>query len=289
MKRLSPKAKAVALMLTSACAFSVMQIFVKLTSGQIHTFEQVFFRNLVSFFIAAWAVRKHHIHPWTEIKRGGWILLGRSFFGFLGILLFFYAIGHAPQASVAMLNRASPVFVTLFACLFLKEALNYVKVGSTLLCLLGAYVAMQPSFDSNPLPLAAALMAAVSAGIAYTLLAATKGAVSPQTVVLHFSVFSTVCAALLMIPYATIPSPRILLMLLMVGVFAAIGQFFLTFAYQVVPASEVSIYQYSGVVFTAALGYLVLGEALPPASVAGGLIILAGLFWVFQYHRTHNG
>ncbi|CAN4041894.1 DUF951 domain-containing protein, partial [Dysosmobacter welbionis] len=63
------------------------------------------------------------------------------------------------------------------------------------------------------------------------------------------------------------------------------GQFLLTFAYQVVPASEVSIYQYSGVVFTAALSYWVLGETLNTTSIIGALLILAGTFWVFEYRR----
>lgn len=279
------KTKAVLLMLISSFAFSVMQIFVKLSAAEVHTFEQVFFRNLISFFVAAFMVRRHHINPIPEIKKGGWALFGRSFFGFLGILLFFYAIAGAPQADVAMLNRSSPVFVTLFACLFLGEKINYVKIGSTILCLFGAYVAMQPSFDSNPLPLVCALLAAIAAGIAYTLLAYCKNRVSPHTVVLHFSAFSTILAGIFMIPHFTFPSVKTFFMLLMIGVFAAIGQILLTFAYQVVPASEVSIYQYSGVVFTAVLGYTVLGEPLSQQSILGGFLILTGIFWVFEYRK----
>ena len=144
-------------MLLSALSFSVMQVFVKLTSSEVGTFEQTFFRNLVSLFIAAGMVRREKLRVFQEMKRGRWALWGRSFFGFLGVVLFFYATGQARQADVAMLNRASPVFVTLFAALFLKEKITPVKVASTFLCLTGAYVAMQPSFDSNPFPLLAAL------------------------------------------------------------------------------------------------------------------------------------
>ncbi|WP_308588990.1 DMT family transporter [uncultured Oscillibacter sp.] len=283
------KTKAICLMLVSALSFSVMQIFVKLTSGEVHTFEQVFFRNLISFFAAAAMARRKHTPVLAELRKGGAAVWGRSFFGFLGIVLFFYAIGNARQADVAMLNRSAPVFVTLFAALFLKEKLNFVKIGATLVCLAGAYVAMQPSFDSNAAPLLCALCAAVVSGLAYTLLAVCKKTVSSETIVLHFSALSTVLAGAMMVPYFRLPSLGNLLLLLMVGIFAAIGQFLLTFAYQVVPASEISIYQYSGVVFTALLGYWILGETLDRTSLLGAVLILAGIFWVFEYRRHFDG
>lgn len=272
-------------MLVSALSFSVMQVFVKLSSTEVGTFEQTFFRNLVSLFIAIGMVCKEKKPVLREIKQGGWALWGRSFFGFLGIVLFFYATGHARQADVAMLNRSSPVFVTLFAGMFLKEKITPVKIASTMLCLFGAYIAMQPSFDSNPFPLLSALLAAVVAGMAYTMLACCKDRVSPSVIIFHFSAFSTVCAALLMLPDFVVPSPKVFLMLLMVGIFAAGGQFLLTYAYQQAPASEVSIYQYSGVVFTAILSFLFLGESLSSSSLVGGFVILGAIFWVFEYHR----
>jgi drug/metabolite transporter (DMT)-like permease len=274
-------------MLLSALSFSVMQVFVKLTSSEVGTFEQTFFRNLVSLFIAAGMVRREKLRVFQEMKRGRWALWGRSFFGFLGVVLFFYATGQARQADVAMLNRASPVFVTLFAALFLKEKITPVKVASTFLCLTGAYVAMQPSFDSNPFPLLAALSAAVVSGVAYTMLSYCKNYVNPSVIVFHFSAFSTVCSLVLMLPRFVVPSLPVLAMLLLIGVFAAGGQFLLTYAYQRAPASEVSIYQYSGVVFTAALSYLVFGESLSGSSLLGGALILGAIFWVFQHHRTH--
>lgn len=282
------KTKAIFFMLISSFSFSVMQIFVKLSAAEVGTFEQTFFRNLISMIIAAVMIYREHRPVFPEIRKGSWALWGRSFFGFLGIVLFFYAAGSARQADVAMLNRSAPVFVTLFAGIFLKEKITPVKIASTALCLTGAYIAMQPSFASNPFPLLAALLAAVVSGIAYTMLSYCKNQVRPSVIILHFSALSTVCAAVMMVPSFVMPSPKTLFMLLMIGVFAAVGQFLLTYAYQQAPASEVSIYQYSGVVFTAILSCLVLNESLPVSSVAGGVIILAGIFWVFEHHKREK-
>jgi len=126
------KTKAVCLMLLSALLFSIMQVFVKWSSAWVGTFEQTFFRNLVSLVIAAGMVRRERRDMVQEVKNGGWALWGRSLFGFLGVLLFFYAAGNARQADVAMLNRASPVFVTLFAAIFLKERITVEDLAEVL-------------------------------------------------------------------------------------------------------------------------------------------------------------
>ena len=275
------KTRAVTLMLLSSLSFSIMQVFVKMSSTEVGTFEQVFFRNLISMIIAGVTVYRAKLDLIPEIKKGGLALWGRSFFGFLGIVLFFYATGHARQADVAMLNRASPVFVTIFAGPILKEKVSKVQVCAVALCLVGAYISMQPSFDSNPLPLLCALGAAMVAGLAYTLLSYTKRFTSAPVIIFHFSLLSTVCAG----PGFVLPSPKAMGMLLMVGLFAAGGQYLLTYAYQQAPASEVSIYQYSGVVFTALLSYLIFHETLTATSIIGAIVILAAIFWVFEYSK----
>ena len=218
------KTRAVTLMLLSSLSFSIMQVFVKMSSAEVGTFEQVFFRNLISMIVAGITVHKAKIDLIPEMKKGGLALWGRSFFGFLGIVLFFYATSHARQADVAMLNRASPVFVTIFAGPILKEKISRVQVCAVALCLMGAYISMQPSFASNPLPLMCALGAAMVAGLAYTLLSYTKRFTSAPVIIFHFSLLSTVCAGVMMIPSFVVPSPKVVVMLLMVGLFAAGGQ-----------------------------------------------------------------
>ena len=148
---------------------------------------------------------------------------------------------------------------------------------------------MQPSFDSNPLPLLAALSAAVVAGIAYTMLSYCKNFTAPSVIIFHFSLLSTVCSAVLLLPSFVVPPLPVCFMLLMVGVFAAGGQFLLTYAYRHAPASEVSIYQYAGVVFTVGLSYFAFGEALSGSSILGGVVILGAIFWVFESQRKSSG
>ena len=81
------------------------------------------------------------------------------------------------------------------------------------------------------------------------------------------------------------PNFKELLILLSIGVFATFGQFGLTYAYKYSKASEVSIYNYSSIVFTVILGLLFFGEIPDILTILGGIIIIAvaiKLYFVFK-------
>lgn len=198
--------QAVVLMLLSALSFSLMQAVVKLSATNIGTMEQVFCRNLISMAISFVLLQRSHL-PLLGGRKYQPALLARSFFGFIGVVMLFYATAGARQADIAVLNRTSPVWVSLFALLILRERISKVQIPVILLCLAGAVAAMRPSFDSNTLPLVLALLTAVSSGLAYTMIAFCRGQVNPMTVIFHFSLFSTIAAGLLMIPSFVVPTP----------------------------------------------------------------------------------
>lgn len=276
--------QAVVLMLLSALSFSLMQAVVKLSATSIGTMEQVFCRNLISMAISFVLLRRGHL-PLLGSRNHQPALLARSFFGFIGVVMLFSATAGARQADIAVLNRTSPIWVSLFALLILRERISKVQIPVILLCLAGAVAAMRPSFDSNILPLVLALLTAVSSGLAYTMIAFCRGQVAPMTVIFHFSLFSTIAAGLLMIPSFVVPAPRDLMMLVLIGIFGAGGQIGLTYAYQKASAAEVSIYDYSGIIFSAILGYVLLGESLSLSTVVGAALITAGGLWSYCAHR----
>lgn len=272
------------LMILSTVSFSMMSVMVKLSAAEIGTMEQVFFRNLVSVFIAGSILYRKKL-PLFGDKKDQPALCARSFFGFVGVIMLFYAAANARQADVAVLSRTAPVWTTVFSVLFLKEKLSKVQIPVIILCLAGAVIAMRPALDSNPLPLFLAAMTAVTSGLAYNMIALCKGKVDALTVIFHFSFFSTVCALFMMLPTFSVPTPKELAALILIGVFAAGGQIGLTYAYQKAPAAEVSIYDYIGIVASMILGFVFFGEALSLTSVLGGVLITGAALWSYLYNH----
>lgn len=283
----SNRRQATALMLMSTTSFCLMSMVVKLSATTVGTLQQVFFRNLVSLIAVGVVIWKRNL-PFLGEKQYQPALLARSFFGFVGVIMLFYATANARQADIAILSRTSPIWTTVFAALILKEKISKVQVPVIALCLAGTVVAMRPSFDSNILPLLLAAATAVSSGLAYTMIAFCKGKVHPLTVIFHFSLFSTVAGFFLMLPTFTMPTFRDVIMLILIGVFAAGGQIGLTFAYQKAPASEVSIYDYVGIVVSMLIGNLVFGEPLAASSILGGVLITSSALWSYWYNHRHD-
>ena len=283
----SNRRQATALMLVSTTSFCLMSMVVKLSATTVGTLQQVFFRNLVSLIAVGVVIWKRNL-PFLGEKQYQPALFARSFFGFVGVIMLFYATANARQADIAILSRTSPIWTTVFAALILKEKISNVQVPVIALCLAGTVVAMRPSFDSNILPLLLAAATAVSSGLAYTMIAFCKGKVHPLTVIFHFSLFSTVAGFFLMLPTFTMPTFRDVIMLILIGVFAAGGQIGLTFAYQKAPASEVSIYDYVGIVVSMLIGNLVFGEPLAASSILGGVLITSSALWSYWYNHRHG-
>ncbi len=271
-------------MLLSALLFSAMQVIINLTGERVPLMEQVFFRNIISLTISFVIIKKHGLSMFGE-KKYQPLLFMRSGFGFLGLISLFYAASRAAQADVTILSKLSPFLVTLFAYLFLKETIAKIQIPALIIAFCGAFLVANPAFHSNVFPLFLAFLCAIFSSITYTLLAYFKNKVDAVTVIMHFSTFSSLVSLPFFIMDFSMPSITDFLLLLLMGVFGGFGQIALTYAYRMAPASEVSIYNYSGILFSMLLGYLILGERIPYNSLIGGTLVIFASLLTYRYSR----
>ncbi len=145
IKKYSHKSVAILLMLLSSFSFAGMGALVKL-SGNIPTFEKAFFRNIVSLIIALILLAKNHQAPFGQPKNR-WLLLGRGFFGTIGLISYFYGIDHLILADSGMLNKMHPFFVTIFAFFFLKERFSSHQLLALFISLAGSFLIIKPGLD----------------------------------------------------------------------------------------------------------------------------------------------
>ena len=75
------------------------------------------------------------------------------------------------------------------------------------------------------------------------------------------------------------------LYLCLAGISAALGQFGITTAYKFAPAKDISVFDYTQVVFAALLGILFLGETPVPLSIVGYIIIIGTAFYRWYKFR----
>lgn len=273
-------------MVLSALSFSLMQLLVKSTANILPLFEQVFVRNFVVIMMMLYSLYKYKNLDKLYVAKGvrGALLL-RSFCGFMGIVLFFNAMRNINLADAAALQKCSPFFVMLFSALILKEKLTKPKLIAISTAFIGVLLIVKPQFNSAVFPSLLALCSAVFSGMAYTMISFMKNKVHSHVIIFYFSLFSCILCIPLMIPTLIMPTPYLMLVMLAIGVLGGLGQTFLTSAYKLAVAGEVSVYNYSNIIFSALAGFFIFGEMLDIYSIFGIVLIISSGVGVYMFNK----
>ena len=286
---MSNRTKAILCIIASAFCFALMSTFVRL-SGDLPSVQKSFFRNFVAMSIALGVL----------IKEGGGLKLQkgclplhllRSTAGTLGILGNFYAVDHLVLSNASMLNKMSPFFVLIFSYFILKEKLKPAQVAIVVVAFIGSLFIIKPvPANLDVIPSLAGFFGGLCAGFAYAMVRAMalKGERS-ALIVFFFSTFSCVVT----LPYLILrfaPMTGIqLLMLLGAGLSAAGGQFTITKAYTFAPAREVSVYDYTQIIFTTVIGYFLFHQKADAWSFLGYALIIGAAVVMFLYNNGRLG
>ncbi len=287
MANVSNRTKGIICILLSALSFSGMSSFINL-SGDVPVFQKVFFRNLVALIISSAILikNKESFKP----KKGCLLYhFIRSSAGLLGVFGNFYATTKmASTADAAILNKMSPFFTLIFSAIFLKEKVKPKQALAIGIAFVGAMFVIKPTMSNVELfPSVCGFIGGVCAGGAYTCVRhmGNKGE-NGRFTVFFFSLFSCLVTAPYLIFNYHYMTPLQWFYLIMVGVCAAGGQFSITAAYTFAPSREISVYDYSNVIFTAISGYFFLGGQIPDLwSFLGYFIICTMAIWMFIYNN----
>lgn len=269
--------KGILCIIIAGFGFALMSLFVKL-SGDLPSMQKGFFRNIIAVFISSIPLIKH----WKVINiprnNTGWlVLISRSVFGTIGLVLNFYAISHISLADSSIIQKLSPFIIIILSYIFFKEEMTKFQVFAIIIAFIGITLIIKPS-GNNIISMGAlaALLGALCAGIAYTCVRylGTHN-ISGEFIIFFFSSLSS----LMLLPYLILDYRTMtyyqLLMLLLAGISATIGQYGVTFAYKFAAAKNISVFDYSQVLFSGIFGYMFFGEFPDFQSLIGYVIVIS--------------
>ena len=282
---MNTKYKGILCILTSAFCFATMNMFVRL-SGDLPSIEKSFFRNFVAMIISfLMIIRNKDGFRWE--KGNSTLMFVRAFAGTIGILGNFYAVDHLMLSDATMLNKMSPFFAIIFSIFLMKEKVSLSQALIVLGAFIGALFVVKPTFSNvNLFAAGIGFIGGVGAGLAYTCVRklGTMGEKGSR-IVFYFSLFS----CLVTLPYMLFDFHPMtfnqLILLLLAGASAAGGQFAITAAYTYAPAKEISVYDYSQVIFAAIYGFIMFNQIPDAYSFFGYLIIIAMAIVMFWYNN----
>lgn len=289
MPKIGQKTKGIIYIVVAAFGFSVMSLFVKL-AGDLPAFQKAFFRNFIALiFITVMMLRENiGFAPKKENIPG---LLGRSLCGTLGLLCNFYALGTLNLSDANMLNKLSPFFAIIFSIFLLREKPTAAQVLGVAVAFGGSLLIIKPGFaDAQLIPALAGVLGGLGAGAAYTFVRKLgKKGENSKRIVFYFSAFSCLfCLPFLIVQYKAMTFLQTLY-LIFAGTFACVGQLGITKAYLCAPAKEISVYDYTQVIFAALLGFFVFGDLPDIWSVLGYILICGAGVAMFFYNKRKEG
>jgi len=271
---LNNKTKGIICIIASAFFFSLMSLFVRM-AGDLPTMQKAFFRNAIA---AAFAVILLSRTPEKfYIRKESWPdLIRRSLYGTMGVILNFWAIDHIAISDASVLNKMSPFFAIIMSAIILKERATKKEWLIVFVAFIGAVLVIKPTAGIASLPAFAGLLSGFGAGAAYTYV--RKLGISGErgpVIIMVFSLFSCiVCLPFMIFDFHPMTLTQ-LLILLAAGASAMGGQLTITAAYTYAPAKEISVYDYTNILFTATWGLIAFGELPDAVSICGYMIIIA--------------
>lgn len=279
------KYKGIVLIILSAFCFALMSMFVRL-AGDVPSIQKSFFRNAVAVVFAAAVLFRQKTRP--QLHKDAWICLFlRAFFGTLGILCNFYAVDRLVLADASILNKMSPFFAILCSWAVLKEKITPARMMIVLGAFAGSLFVIKPSFQNASLfPAVIGLLGGLGAGIAYTMVRKLgQLGVKGPFIVFFFSAFSCLATLpYLLFNYHPMTASQFVCLLL-AGLSATGGQFTITAAYIYAPAREISVYDYSQIIFSSLLGFFVFGQVPDAWSFVGYVLIVLMAVIIFFYNK----
>lgn len=277
---------AILFVILDSVGFSLMNFFVKL-SGDLPAMQKAFFRNAIALIVSVIVLAG--TREKFRIKRESWPwLILRSIFGSLGIFCNFWALSRLTIADASILNKMSPFFAIIMSIFILHELPGVFEWFCVAAAFAGTLFVVKPTAGLASIPAAIGLAGGFFAGTAYTFvrLLGRKGERGP-VIVMFFSAFS--CLAFLpslLFHYHAMTAAQVL-SLLGAGISASLGQLCVTKAYSLAPAKEISVFDYSQVLFAAICGFLFLGE-IPDMFSRIGYVIIIGTALVKWGHSMRT-
>lgn len=254
----------------------------KLILGSVPLFTISFFRFLAAFLFLLLLSRGKT----KKIDKGDY-----KYIVLLGVIGYFVAVGaqllgtsYAGASMASLLNSLNPIFMYIFAVLFVMEKISSQKVISIIVCLIGVYVIVGRGEGINGLGIALSVVSVVIWSLVSVLMRKVMVKYEP----VQITCYSVGIACICYLPFSVweyqdaesiIWSGSTLVLLLYMGVICTgVGYLLWNKSLSILSPSTCSIFYPLQPVISTMLSILILKETISLSFFAGSLFITAGIF-----------
>lgn len=229
----------------------------------------------------------------TKIKKKD--ILPIFLLGFLGVIIYHLGLNYGEQlvspGAASLIIATIPVFILIFAAIFLNERIKNIKLLGIILALIGVIIISIWGKEDNSLEIeyiyaALAVLVAAVSGAFYT--------IAGKKLLAKYNAISLTVYAMLLGSLGLVPFIRISLFeevaqmslqtwgaILFLGLFSTVvGYFLWYYALEIKTASEISVYLYAIPVVATIASYFLFGDEITFMFILGGVFVIIGLVLV---------
>ena len=278
-------------MLGAIASFTLMAVAGRAIQAELSSFELMFWRSLIGFFIIAGIIVVHLRSPArirAEIRptRPRLHLL-RNLFHFAGQNLWFYGIMIIPLAQLVALEFTMPIWVALLAPLIVQERFTLTRLGVAALGFAGILIIAQPGAQTLTSGHAAGILCAI--GFAMNVLL-TKRLLRDDSAlcVLFWMTALQTLFGLILAQWGgfTWPTAALAPWLVVIGLTGLSAHYALSSALVLAPASTVAPMEFLRLPVIALVGVWLYSEPLEVLVFIGAAIILLANWINLRTSRT---
>ena len=286
LERSRARRRGIILLLIASATFALSAAFAKAIGGRIPVAEVILFRNafaipaLLPVVLASGGIAALVTHnPMSHAAR--------TLFGMMGMVGAFYGYVHLPIATVTALGFTMPLFLTVLSVPLLNEKVGWRRGLAVLVGFLGVVLMVRPGGEGmRGAGLAVTLCLLGSVGWALAMITIRKmgeAGESAVAIVFWFAVGSAALAGIAAVPVWVSPTLTEWALLAGIGLVSALAQVLMTSAYRTGETTLLAPFEYSGIVWTTALGAFIWAE-LPGVWDFAGIAVLVGA-GIYIWHR----
>lgn len=261
--------------------FALMNVLVKMLD--LPAVEIAFFRALGSLSLAYGILKIKGISlPGKNIK--GLIL--RGFFGSTSLVFYFITLQNMPLASAVTIQFLSPIFTTILGIFLVKESVKPLQWFFFTMAFVG--VLLIQGFDTRVSIeyLMLGIGSAVFSALAYNMIRMLKDSEHPLVIVFYFPLVTLPITGFFTIFQFEMPHGWDWGIMLLIGILAQLGQYFMTRAYQVDELSKISSMKYLGILYALFFGAVFFEEHFTVQVYLGIGVVLVGVILNIWYKHT---
>jgi drug/metabolite transporter (DMT)-like permease len=298
--------KAILLILLGMTVFAVQDTLIKLLSDDTNIYLIYFIRCIVGLFVI-FAYLKIKKIPIVISTHYPLLTSIRAIVFFFGFSLYYYSLTKLSMAMAVTLFFVSPIFITIFSTLIIKEKIGFRRWAAILVGFIGVYLVMNPKFENfniySLFPVICALCYAFTVIIQKK--TSDRDSLFSQIIHIYISaiIFSIIIRSslgiidfepeiinkykFLLIDW-NIPNYANLIMLIGIGLTGVTGFFCLFGAYNIGSPASIAPFEYVMILYGILISWLIWDEVLTLKAYIGLFFIISAGVYTFLREKNLN-